>query len=230
MPNKRVSRSRKRELDQPDEFITLTSRFLKYTAENSKKILVGAGVVLALILIFSGLHYYTLQTEKKAYALFEKALKNYEIMLETEDPKTIYDEAKSEFLLILDTFSNTKAGKIALVTFADISYKAEEYDVAIDLYFEALKHFGENPFYRQIVLTNLAYSYEQKKDFKNAIKHMEMINNDQNMGMEDDALYHLGRLYSANHQNDKKSELFRKIIEEYPDSIHTVMIKEEIGK
>ncbi len=229
MANKRISRSRKRELGEPDEFITFSNKLLKLVGENRRKIVSTAGIVIALIVVFSGIRLYSVQTEKKAFAMLENGMKKYEKSLGSDDPVKVYLDVKTDFQFILDEYPRMKAGKIARMVFANICYAAGEYDVAIDMYHQSLEDFEERPFYRYLVLNSLAYAYEQKKDYAHAVNYMEMINSGPDLEMKDDVFFTLGRLYSANNDTDKKMEFFKKIIDEYPDSIYTDIVKEKIG-
>ena len=49
MAQKRISRARKRDLEKPDEFLTLTSRVLEKIKTNWKPISLGCAVLLAIL-------------------------------------------------------------------------------------------------------------------------------------------------------------------------------------
>ncbi len=227
--NKRISRSRKRELEAPDEFLTFSGRLLKFATENRRKIGTGVAVLLALIFIGSGLRYYSFYTEKKAFEMLDKGIKNTEAARKEGDPVKVYQAASADFKNILDTYPEKKAAKIARVMFADIAYAAGEYDVAISLYKKAIEDFKGDTVYRHLILTDLAYACEQKKDYENAFKYMKMIETDSDPELKDEVLFNLGRLHSKINPSEKENEYYKKILEAYPKSVYADMAREKTG-
>jgi tetratricopeptide (TPR) repeat protein len=227
--HKRISRSRKRELEAPDEFLTFSGKLLKLAAENKQKIVTGAAVILALILVGSGIRYYSFYTGKKAFSLLDEGIKKTESERKTGDPQKVYQSVSKDFNAILDAYSEKKAGKIARVIFADIAYDAGEYDLAVSLYTRALEDFKEDQLYKNLILTSLAYTYEQKKDYENAVKYIKMIDASADEQLQDEVLFTLGRLQSSINPDKKENEYFQKILKEYPNSIYADMVREKSG-
>jgi tetratricopeptide (TPR) repeat protein len=229
MANKRISRSRKRELNAPDEFLTFSGKLLKYFVENKTKIIAGGATFLALVLVLSGFRYYSAQTETKAFALLDGAMDKYRKSMENKDPAKAYNEVKKDFEAILEKYSGNKGGKIAKVEFADICFSAGEFDRSIEMYKQSLKDFEKYQYYRFLILNGLSYAYEQKKDYSNAIKYLEILKTEQDKESKDDVLFNLGRLYAANNDHAKELEYYKKIISEFPDSIYIDIVKEKVG-
>jgi tetratricopeptide (TPR) repeat protein len=229
MTNKRISRSRKRELAAPDEFLTFSGKLIKFFVENKTKIIASGATFLALILVLSGFRYYSVQTEKKAFALLDGAMGKYRKSMENKDPAKAYGEVKKDFEAILEKYSGNRGGKIAKVEFADICFSAGEFDRAIEMYKQSLQHFEKYPYYRFLILNGLAYAYEQKKDYSNAIKYFEILKTEQDKEPNDDVLFNLSRLYAANNDHAKEKEYYKKIISDFPDSIYIDIAKEKVG-
>ena len=77
MAQKRISRARKRDLEQPDEFLTLTARLLEKSRAYWKP-LSACGVILFVILagvLVAG--YFSDQAEEKAFVLLNQAMNRY---------------------------------------------------------------------------------------------------------------------------------------------------------
>lgn len=229
MADKRISRSRKRELDQPDEFLTFSGKLLNYATLHKQKILTFSGVLIALVLLVGGVRYYSAHTEAKAFILLEKGIEKYEVARETKDPEKVYAAVKEDFQNILDTYPGKKAGKIACMMLADISYDAGEFDKAIELYEQTLTKFDKSPFYRQLILNNLAYAYEQKNELEKAIAYMEKINSGSVHDFKEDVLYNLARLYAKTGQSEKEMACYKKIQADFPNSIYANMVKEKLN-
>ena len=228
MANKRISRSRKRELDQPDEFVSFSGKVLNYITEHKKEIITFSSVFIGIIICAVGFRYYSSHTEAKAYSLLEEGIKKYNSVRETNDPQKIFSEVKEDFEHILNRYSGKKASKIACLMFADISYDAGEMERAIALYEQSLKKFDKNAYYRQLVYNNLAYAYEQINEYDKAIEYMEKIVAGSILNFKEDALYNLARLYAAKGQTDKERECYRKIQDDFPNSLYSNIAKEKL--
>jgi tetratricopeptide (TPR) repeat protein len=229
MAYQRISRSRKRELDEPDEFITLTGRLVNYAARNKQKIIAISVIALSLIVLLAGLRFYMVQTEKNAFGELDKALARYASAREKKDPKQVYLEVKPDFEKIVDQYASKKAAKIAAVVLADISYAAGEIDPAIALYEKSLKEFKNNPFYLDLIVNSLAYAWETKKEYEKAIEYLEKIRSGENSELKEEALFNLGRLYAETGHPEKEVEYFKQIEKDYPDSIYLDMVKEKLA-
>ncbi len=229
MAKKRISRSRKRELEAPDEFITFTGKLLRAATENRQKIISAGGVIVVLILVISGFRYYSIQTEKKAFELLQTGLDKIDKLSEGAGSEKLPADIKNDFEMVLEKYPGKKAGKLARILLADIACDTREYDLAISLYNRALTDFDGDPFYRTLILKGLAYAYEQIGDNENAQKYMETINAGPDMGFKDEVLYSLGRMASKNGQHDREIEYYQEILKSYPDSIYADIVKEKIG-
>ena len=228
MANKRISRSRKRELETPDEFITFTGKLLQTAAQNRQKI-IGAGCVLAVfILIIAGFRYYSIQTERKAFELLQAGLDKINTMNEDNDAEKLRAEIKTDFETVVNKYSGKKAGKIARVLLADMASDAGDYDSAISLYSRSLKDFDKDPFYSALIFRGLAHTCELNGDNEGAKKYMETVKAKPDVGFKDEMLYNLGRMASKSDRHDKKTEYFQEILASYPDSVYADMVKEKV--
>jgi predicted negative regulator of RcsB-dependent stress response len=228
-PNKKISRSRKRELEAPDEFLTFTGKVLKFVAENRIKIISGASVFLALLVIGAGLRYYSFYVEKKASEMLDKGSAKAESLRKEGDLKKAYESGGKDFRAILEKYPNQKAGKIARIMLADLAFEAGEYDAAVSLYKEALQDFKQDPFYGNLILTNLAYASEQKKDYESAMTYLKMIDAGAGSDLNDQVLFDLGRIQSKINPSAKENEYYRKIAEAHPNSPYADMAREKTG-
>jgi TolA-binding protein len=96
------------------------------------------------------------------------------------------------------------------------------------LYNKALSDFENNPFVKNLILRDIAYSQEGKKDYKTAAKYLEMIISGPDDANKDETLFNLGRLYAAMGDKNKSSEAFNKIISDHKDSSYLELAKEKM--
>ncbi len=229
MVRKRVSRSRKRQLEQPDEFITFSRRLIEFATEHKVQILWALSVLGVLIIAIAGIRYFSNKAENKAFALLGQSMLKYETAIKNKASEEAYLEAKKDFQMILEKYSGKEGGKLARVIYANICYQAGDFDEAILLYNKALQDFENNQFFKNLILSSLGYSFEGKKDYKNAAKYFEMIATGPDSIMKDEAFFNLGELYATMGNKDKSIDSFKKIISNYSDSMYIEIVKEKLA-
>ncbi len=221
--------SRKKLLNEPDEFLTFSAKLFQYTLEHKYQLLGALGGIVAVVLIVTGIRFYSLQRSKEAFALLEKSRARYEKLLDEKDPQTAFEEVKSDFEHILDKYGDKAGGKLARVLFADICYRAENLDQAIFLYEKALADF-QDPFIRNSIFSGLAYAYEKKQAYKKATEYFEKIAASADPVLKGEALFNIGRLYAALGDHEKSQTAYQQLISEQPNSIYIDLAKELAGK
>ena len=225
---KRVSRSRKRQLEQPDEFITFSQRLIEFVAKHRTQLSYALGVLAVLIIAIVGVLYFSNKAESRAFALLDQGMAKYKTAIQNKTPGEAYLEVKQDFQTILEKYSGKDAEKFARVFCADICYKADDFDKAIEMYNKALQDFENNPFFKNIILRGLGHSFIEKKDYTNAAKYFEMLAAGPDAIMKDEALFNLGELYATLGNKDKSRDSFKKILSDYSDSMYVEIVKEKL--
>jgi tetratricopeptide (TPR) repeat protein len=228
MAKKRVSRSRKRDLNEPDEFISFWAKVFGWISEYKLVFSSALGGMVVVIIIIMGMAYFIKKSEDKAFALLHQEIVNYQTRLETSTPETACLDVKEDFQFILDKYSNRAGGKLARFIYANICYDAKDYDKAIELYNKALINFNDEPFIKDLILNGLGYAYLSKKDFKTAAKYFEIIASDPDYKIKDEAFFNLGELYAAMGDQDKSISAFKKIISDHSGSMYIELVKERV--
>jgi len=228
MVKKRVSRSRKRDLNKPDEFITLWTKIFGWISEYKLLFSSALGVMIAVIIVIMGIVYFTKESEDKAFALLQRGIINYQTKLKNNTPEKAFLDAGKDFQLILDKYSNRNGGKLASFIYANICYTAKDYDKAIEFYNKSLLNFNDELFIKGLILNGLGYSYKAKKDYKTAAKYFEIIASSPNYTIKDEALFNLGEIYAAMGDHDKSITAFNKIISDHSGSMYVEIVKERV--
>ena len=228
MAKKRVSRSRKRQLEEPDKFISISARFLEFITKYKVQLLSAMGVVFAVIIVISLVYYYSDRAENKASAMLTNSIAKYKKNKTEHGPVKACREVANDFNQIIENNWGKDSAEIARVMYANICYNAGEFDTATELYNNALSDFENNPFVKNLILNGLAYSCEGKKDYNSAAKYFEMIISGPDDEIKDEALFNLGRLYAVMENKDKSAEAFNKIISDYKDSNYIDLVKEKM--
>jgi len=224
MAKKKVTR--KELLNEPDEFITFSAKLLKIMATYKVQLLYVVGLLILIGIILSGISYFSYRSEGLSFALLEKTMKNYEVLLKKNGPEKAFTEVKNDFAKIIDKYSGNSGGKIARVEFANISINAGDTDGAIELYRKALEDFSNDPTVKNIILSNLGYAYEEKNDLKSAVKYFESIVSEPDTFLKDEALFNLGRIYAAMGNEKMSRDAYKKIVSEFAGSFYLAIAKE----
>jgi len=220
--------ARKKELETPDEFITVSGRLLEFGIKHKLQVSIGLGALLVLAVLYVGGRLYTSVTEENAFALRERVVKTYNGLERGMDPEKAYDRVAEDFELILDKYPRTTAGKLARVDFANICFASGKFDQAIELYKKGAGDFSKNLPFKNLILSSLGHCYEAKKDHASAVLYFEMIVSSENRMLKDEALFSLGRIYGEMGDAAKSKEAYQRVISDYPDSIYLDMAKEKI--
>ena len=232
MANKKISR--KQVFGKPDRFVVFSNRLLEFAIKYKIQISCVAGVIFAFIIIISGMQYFANKAENEVFTMLAKCIFRYETIMKENAPDKAYEDkayadVEKDFDFILEKYSKTDGGKLARVIYADFCYNAGNFDKAITLYNKALSDFDNNQSFKTLVLSGLGYSYEEKKDYKQATNYFKMIVSEPDSIIKDEAFFNLGRLYAAMGENDKSKDAFKKIISDYTDSIYIELVEEIAG-
>jgi tetratricopeptide (TPR) repeat protein len=229
MAAKRISRARKRDLENPDEFITFWTKLFNIVTEHKIQFLGALTFFCVLIIVAAVTVYYLKQSENKAFFLLQQSVTKYQASMKAGDPNKAYQEAGKNFRVILEKYSNRKGGKLARLAYADICYAAGDYDKAIANFSKLLADFNDEPFLKNLVLSGLGYSYNAKKDYNTSAKYFEMIVTTPVYTNKDEALFNLGELYAKIGEKDKSLDAFKKILSDHTGSMYTAIAKEKIA-
>jgi len=229
MAKKRISRARKRDLANPDEFITFWTKLSDFAAENKVKFSCALGFVLVLMVVAASILYFLKKSENTAFALLQQNINNYQMLLKKTGPEKAYQDAGKDFQSMIEKYSGRAGGKHARLIYANICYTAKDYNKAIELYKKSLEDFNNEPFIKNLIINGLGYSYAVKKDYKTAAKYFEMIASIPDYSIKDEALFNLGEIYDAMGDHGKSIDAFKKILSDHTGSIYTEIAKEKVA-
>ena len=222
-------KTRKQLLKEPDEFINFSSRLLQSAIKYKVQISFALGVIALLVIVVSGIYYFSNKAENRAFALLDQAITGYNSIVKDNGPEKAYQDIGQDFDFIIKEYSRRDAAKLAGLIYANICYNAGDYEKAIALYDKSLKDFKNHPSIKTFILSGIGYNHEEKNDYKAAANYFEMIVSQSGAIMKDEALFNLGRLYAAMGENEKSLTAFKKIISDYTDSIYIELARERVS-
>jgi tetratricopeptide (TPR) repeat protein len=212
--------TRKKLLKEPDEFLTVSAKAVRFIQENQNWVFyVLIGIIVAGLGFF-GFRYFSGVKERKAYALFEEGLVHYGGHAFRGESTALNETAKAKFSEVIRDYRSTKAARLALRLYADMHYESGSYDKAIELYRQALREFAEAPSILAVIWNDLGYCYEGKKDYRSAVDCFQEVTAFEGTFLKADAYFNLGRMYEALNEHQKALEAFETVARNYADSVH----------
>jgi tetratricopeptide (TPR) repeat protein len=223
------SRNRKELLKQPDGFLTFSQKFLATLIKYKVQAISGLGLILAVVLLVSGIRYMGNRAENQAFALVEKGVSEYEAVLESEGPAKAYARAGETFEHLLEDYAGRDGGRLGRITYAGMAYDAGDFDKAVTLYEAALEDVDDYPDLKPLIISGLGRAYEAQENYAAAAKNFELITQGENRLLKEDAYLRLGFIYDRMGNSEKSTEVFEKFVADYPDSSFIGMVKEKLA-
>lgn len=221
----KISIARKKELQQPDPILEGLQKGVDYVKANQKLLILVGCAILAVVIVVSGTVYSIRSSEQSASEMLAGTVNAYS----GDDPVEAYKAVKDQFESILNEYPNTSAGDIARVRFADICYRAGEFDQAYGLYKAALADLkGKETGMGNLLLGALGHTCEELGKNEEAIGYFKQITQGQSALLKDEALFNLGLLYAASGDAEKSREQFQAIVSDHAGSLYVPMAEKRI--
>lgn len=223
----KVTLARKKELQEADEFITLSSRALQYVLANKKEVAGAVGAVMLVLAVITGWSYYSEYKENRAFTTLSRQLDDYKNLVKKSGEASAREAALKEGDRFLAKYAGTGAGLIAGAKFAAMHYRQGEYDQAISICRRALKAVDSGSSYYNGLLLFMGLSHEAKGDDDNALNYYEKVVAGPSPLKKDEALFHMGLIYNAKGNRGKRDEVFEKLTSEHPTSLFHDVVREK---
>ncbi len=221
----KISRERKKELEQLDPFQENLLKVMAYVKNFKKQLILIAGAVVLVVLVFSGVMYSFQRAENTAGILVTEALKKY---AKVNDPEKGYLETEADFKVIFSEYANTNAGKLAKVKFAKICYEASKYDQSYEFYKESLQLFENNALIKNFLLASLGHVCIARKEFGEAKSYFLKIEEGKTGLLKDEAKFSLAMLDEVSGNAAESKKMYEKIVAEHESSLYMPIAKGKI--
>jgi len=225
MAEQRVSNERRKELEQLDPFQENLLKVINYGKEYKKQLILIAGAIVLVAVVFSGIMYSFQKSESNAGILVNQALTKY---AEANDPDKGFLETKNDFQIIFTDYTNTTAGKLAKVRFAKICYDASKFDQSYQYYKESLEIFKNEALMENFLLASLGHVSLARKEFEDAKMYFLQIEKGENDLLKDEARFALAMLDEATDNTVESKKMYEKIVLDYEHSMYKPIAKSKI--
>ncbi len=221
---KRITR---KEIKQPDEFITFSARAIEFSQAHIREIIIGVASVLALGLLIWAVSAYSNKKEAQASRLLaqaqsllhpisSRAAEGQAVPTEPQaDP-----EATAQALVLLqdvvENYKRTDASKVARILLGQRYYGEGHYDAAIDTYEAFLKKANRKPELKAMAREGLAYAHEAKEDFAQAAICYEELSKSSLTNAQGWACLGMARCYERLGEVQKATDAYRTLLADHP--------------
>ena len=221
----------KKQLKQPDEFISFTDHAFRFVASHSKKFAIGGTAVLLIVLAVVFYQMWEKNKEGEADQQFNQALQVYQQVSSPyrEEAPPEYKKALEKFDEVAKKFSGTSAGKLALLYKGDLDLKLGEFEEAAKTYQTFLSKMGKEKLYSLLAMDGLGYAYEGQKKYDQALEtYQKMIATD--AGFESGEAYlKIGRCYEKLGKNKEAAENYRSFLKASPKSLMANVVSRKVS-
>ena len=217
--------TRKQQLKEPDEFITTASRVVEWARENTRALVVGICVLLAIAALLSIYSYHRQSRADTAEMRLGQALDKYETAMEGKDATAALAAVRDDFNVLTESYGGTPAGRLGAVIYGNLCIAGLDYDDAVVQYKKSLARFGTGSSLSNVILNGLATAYQQKGDYNQAVSYYTQMADGTGQVLKDAALYNLGRLYGQLGKADESREAYNRLGAEFPQSMYAALVK-----
>lgn len=230
MATQRVSNERKKELRQMDPLQRNLFKAMAFAGTYKKQLLYAAGAVVVVGLVFAGVFTSFKRSENIASDRVAQAVVQYRTL--SGDPQAAYQAVKDDFQTVLTDYSNTDAGRIALIRFAGICMEAGQFDEAKKWFEKALEVFGDQAGLRNFLLSSLGHVQLAKNDLDQAESYFMQIETGGSDLLMDEARFILAKIYEVRQDGSGTRKMVDLIAQEHGNSIYAdlaqSMVKEPV--
>jgi len=229
MANQGVSNERKKELTQMDPFQESLSKSVEWAYAHKKQLMILAGALVGVVVVFSAIIFSFKQSEIKASELAAKAYGKYEKQYSQDrDARKGYDAVKDDFQALFDEYPNTSAGRMALIDFGKICFEAKDYDQAFDLYSRALSTVGDKAGVKNFLLCAMGTICELNGDMEQAKSYYLRVEKGESNLLKDDARFALALIYEKLNDTAAGRQMYEKIAESRGNSMYKAIAQARI--
>ncbi len=228
MSQKRISRARKRDLEKPDEFISVTATAIQSLNRYRTPLAIGVVVVFAALAVFSAVRFFGNRAESRAFERLSANLNAYEEAARAGTPRKALEQVKSSFETFLSEDARREGGRLGRLVYADLNYRAGLYDVAVAYYEQALEALPSDHFAYENALSGMGYALLGANQDEAAAEWFKKLVDGNHPQLKADALFQLGRFYGKQGQTDKQNEVYQRLLEEAPAYIYADLIRQKV--
>lgn len=217
---------RRKDLKQPDEFVTFTMKVGQWIRDNQRLVMFIAGgvifVVVAVALAIQLTGNAKVASSSTLWVALNKASTPVVSAEEREKlPEDVdyYDtreeraKASAEaYQAVVDEHGSSSAGAAAKLGLASAKLSLGDYAEARTLYEDFLSNNGGLGIYESVAVEGAGYSYEGQKNYDKALEMFRRLEKLDDGDHQDLARYHQGRILEKMNKRTEAADIYRNIV------------------
>ncbi len=224
--------TRKELLNEPDEFISITGKVLKSVKDNPN-VLISFVVIFVLIMVIGlGVYAYQSRKEAKGHELFLMASRNFEKEATSinQPTKETLQKLQSEFDSIAKDYSGYLSGDLSLLYSGHVSYKAEDYERALESYSKTMNTSLAKHGFAPLIQYNVAQTLFTLKNYDKALALFDQFSKDITSPYRREAHVNMARIYEALGKNKEAVQAYRQYLKIFPEAPDADFVKARIAQ
>lgn len=234
----------RKELLRQDEFLTTMEKAQQIWEEHRNLILIGiAGLVTVAIMVVGGIAFFKAR-EVKAEGALTEALRPYQGSVlgqqtpaRAEDDKLQFSSAAEKYQQsisaldsVIDSYGGTEPGRVARLYRAHSLFNLGRYQDALTEY-QAFRDAAGHGYLSGLALLNMAQCRKLDGDLTGASAALqELVDTSASLTFPlDTALCALADCSLENGELEKASTLYRRVVDEFPESAYRFVAEEKLG-
>jgi tetratricopeptide (TPR) repeat protein len=217
----------RKEIRQPDEFITLSARAIEFAKAHTRELIIGVASVLVLGLLIWAVTAYSNKREAQASRLLAEAqaLLNpigpeagagQAVPTKPEPNPEAADRALALLQDVVENYGRTEASGAARILLGQRQYEEGDYDGAIDTYEVLLNRGSQKTELKAMAQEGLAYAHEAKGDFTQALVCYEQLSKSSLAYAQGWAYLGMARCYEKLGETRKAADTYRTFLANHP--------------
>jgi len=239
-----AKKTSRKELREPDDFISFTTKAIEWASEQKFALIIGS-VALALVILGSyGFRWYQVSKDKAASADFFEAK---EILKAPVNPaigdsegvplektfasnKEKFEDALEKMERVYKAHSASHAALLATYFIGELHRKMGNYEKAAQYLKEYLNEEGEEAELAAFAWEGIAATLESQGKLSEAREQYRRLTKPPYHMQPDRGFYHLARLEQIEGNKEEAAKKFKEILEKYPETIFRQEIQARLGR
>ncbi len=218
---------KQKEIQKPDWFQEKIGAVVGYIRENRKRVYIGSGAALGIILIAVGWYFYRLDYEKNAEKLYTAAFMYYHFAPPGQENALQVIRMYRE---VVDKYPGSRGASQSLFSLGNVYYRLGDYDRAIQSYRDFLSEAGGKDGLKVLAYSGMGYCYEAKGEPAKALESYENASKNASGAFAGMTYANMARICLGMKDNAKALEYYRKALETKNDPLMEATIKRKLAE
>jgi tetratricopeptide (TPR) repeat protein len=219
------ARLSRKDLKAPDEFISLTGRFLSFAGQHLRTIMLALGGLVACVIVTWGLFTYVRDIEREAFA----NLWHVEAQLRSgSDVDAVLPALAERLQQIAQQFGAGEAKGYAWLYLGHVRYRQRDYAAAVTAYQQAMAQGQSTGLCWSLASLGTAYALEASGDFRQAQDAYQRVIDARPMGLVVEAYLGKGRAAEQSHDIDTTVAAYSAVIEQFPAKAEALGLADKV--